>query len=309
MNCEECKEQVFELIEREAADPAGVREVLERCPDCRAAFDEMKAALALAEQLPLEEPPTAVDAAILRAAAERKPRVVPLRKRRLQPPPWAMAAVAVLAVGIGVWTIPREVHFDGDVAPADKQNAERVILAEEMAAETPEEDAKLDDRIAEPAADAPVLAPAPRAEFAEAEEQKPSPEPARAKRRSRSSADESRAGRAGQAPASLPAANVAAEGGTQAQSSEVAAKASTPRKQERDDDEARAACKRKVDAIERRVRGGKDDAPTPEEELAIGKCYQKLENVAEARKWLERAAAHSKTKALAEKALRELAPD
>jgi uncharacterized protein with PIN domain len=39
MNCDECKEQVFELIEREAVDRDGVREILARCPECRAAFD------------------------------------------------------------------------------------------------------------------------------------------------------------------------------------------------------------------------------------------------------------------------------
>ena len=79
------------MIEREAVDPDGVREILARCPDCLAAFDEMKAALAVAEQLPIVEPPAAVDAAILRAAGERAPRVVRLKKRRLQPAPWAMA--------------------------------------------------------------------------------------------------------------------------------------------------------------------------------------------------------------------------
>jgi hypothetical protein len=309
MNCDQCKEQIFELIERETVDPDGVREVLARCPDCRAAFDEIKAALALAEQMPIEEPPAAVDATILRAAGERKPRVVPLRKRRLQPPPWAMAAIALLAVGVGVWTIPQKVQFEGDVAPADnaladKKNAEPVLLAEEVtqeiaeaaAEETREEEAKLDGRIAGLADNGPLR----RVESPGAKEQKASPEPARARRRLPSSVDESSGGRAAQAPASLPAADVAAEN--------VAAKASAPRKLERDDD-ATAACKRKVDDIERRARAGKDDAPTPEEELAIGKCYQALDNVAEARKWLERAAGHRKTKAPAEKALRELAPE
>ena len=65
MNCEECKEQVFELIEREAVDPEGVRAILADCPDCRAEFEAMKAALALAGELPVEEPPADIDAAIL----------------------------------------------------------------------------------------------------------------------------------------------------------------------------------------------------------------------------------------------------
>jgi hypothetical protein len=287
MNCDECKEQVFELIEREAVDPDAVREILARCPDCRATFDEMKAALAVAERLPIEEPPAEVDEAILRAAGERVPRVVRLKKRRLQPAPWAMAAIAMLAVGIGVWTIPREVQLEGDAAPADMKYAEDAVMAEQMLGD---EEEALDGRVAVVEVEA--------------------PKPARAKRRSGSSANEPSAARVAQAPATLPAADVAAGGvGESRSTNEVAAKASTPSKQERDDEDVTTACQRKVDDIERRARADKDFAPTPEEELAIGKCYQALDEVAEARKWLQRAAAHRKTKAPAEKALRELAPE
>ena len=287
MNCDECKEQVFELIEREAADPDAVREILARCPDCRATFDEMKAALAMAERLPIEEPPAEVDEAILRAAGERVPRVVRLKKRRLQPAPWAMAAIAVLAVGIGVWTIPREVQLEGDAPPADMKYGEDAVMAEQMLGD---EEEALDSRVA----------------VAELE----APKPARAKRRSRSSANEPSAARIAQAPAALPAADTAAAGAGESRSTnEVAAKASTPSKQERDDEDVNTACQRKVDDVERRARADKDFAPTPEEELAIGKCYQALDKVAEARKWLQRAAAHRTTKAPAEKALRELAPE
>ena len=287
MNCDECKEQVFELIEREAVDPDAVREILARCPDCRATFDEMKAALAVAERLPIEEPPAEVDEAILRAAGERVPRVVRLKKRRLQPAPWAMAAIAVLAVGIGVWTIPREVQLEGDAAPADMKYGEDAVMAEQMLGD---EEEALDSRVA----------------VAELE----APKPARAKRRSRSSANEPSAARIAQAPAALPAADTAAAGAGESRSTnEVAAKASTPSKQERDDEDVNTACQRKVDDVERRARADKDFAPTPEEELAIGKCYQALDKVAEARKWLQRAAAHRTTKAPAEKALRELAPE
>ena len=287
MNCDECKEQVFELIEREAVDPDAVREILARCPDCRATFDEMKAALAVAERLPIEEPPAEVDEAILRAAGERVPRVVRLKKRRLQPAPWAMAAIAMLALGIGVWTIPREVQLEGDAAPADMKYGEDAVMAEQMLGD---EEEALDGRVA----------------VAELE----APKPARAKRRSRSSANEPSAARIAQAPAALPAADTAAAGAGESRSTnEVAAKASTPSKQERDDEDVNTACQRKVDDVERRARADKDFAPTPEEKLAIGKCYQALDKVAEARKWLQRAAAHRTTKAPAEKALRELATE
>ncbi len=289
MNCNECNEQVLELIEREAVDPDGVREILARCPECRAAFDEMKAVLIVAEQLPIEQPPVEVDAAILRAAGARVPEQVPVKKRRLQPAPWAMAAIAMLAVGVGVWTIPREVQFEGDVAPADEKDAE-----EQMREDA---DGALAGRLAVAELASEMNAPVQAFERPEAEPKKGSPEPPRAKRRARPSRDERRARGLAQAPASLAV-------------QEAVAKASAPGKEAGADEGAPAsACKLKVDEIERRARADEDYAPTPEEELAIGKCYQELENVTEARKWLERAAAHRKTKAAAEKALRQLAPE
>ncbi len=130
MNCDECQEQVFELIEREAVDPEGVREVLARCPECRATFEEMKAALQSVAALPVEAPPASVDAAVLRAAAERGARA---RTRSFLVPQWAAAAVALLAVGVGVWAIPTDapepsvdeaVAFEADDA-AETQLAER----------------------------------------------------------------------------------------------------------------------------------------------------------------------------------------
>ncbi len=307
MNCDECKEQLFELIEREAVDPGGVRAILARCPDCRAAFDEMKAALAVAGQLPIEEPSAAVDAAVVRAASERLPRVVPLRKRRLQPPPWARAAIALLAVGVGVWSIPREVQLEGDVGSADLKSAEAPVVAEQ---ELDEVAAALDDSAAvaelgELASERTAhLGRAPRTE---ARAKKASSKPVPAKRRFRLAAEKKEDA---QAPASLPAADMAAGSAEQTRSYGAASEPLAARKRQQDDDGgATADCRRKVDDIERRTRKDKDHAPQPEEELAIGKCYQMLDNVAEARKWLKRAAAHRKTKARAEAALRELTPE
>ncbi len=253
MNCDECKERVFELIEREAVDPEGVRETLAGCPDCRAAFDDMKAALALAELLPIEEPPASLDAAVLRAAVARAPKMIPSRKWRLQAPPWAVAAIALLAVGVGVWAIPRGVQLESEAAPTEMKGPEEAVLAEQML-------------------------------------------------------DETRPARIAAAPASRPAADMAAGAVAEPRSGEADTKASLARKQERDDDAA-TTCKRKVDEIERRKRADKDYVPKPEEELAIGKCYQTLDKAAEARKWLQRAAAHRETKARAEEALRDLAPE
>ncbi|MBW1756625.1 MAG: hypothetical protein JRJ80_10700 [Deltaproteobacteria bacterium] len=309
MKCDECKDQVFELIEREAVDPDGVREILARCPDCRAAFDEMKAALAVAEQLPIAEPPAAVDAAILRAAGERAPRVVRLKRRRLQPAPWAMAAIAMLAVGVGVWTIPREVQLEGDAAPADMKYAEETVIAEQV---FEDEEEAYEGRLAQAEIASNDTAQLRTVERTEAKLKKGSPEPARAKRRSGSSGNEPRASRDVRAPASVSTDDMAVAGMEElgkSRPSAVAAEAPAPRKQEQDDDDVTATCHRKVDEIERRAGADKDHAPTPEEELAIGKCYQTLNKVAEARKWLQRAAEHRETKARANKALRQLAPE
>ena len=71
MNAEEFEAQVFELIEREAFDPNGIRELLASLPECRDYFERMKDALALAEQLPLVEPPAQLDGMILASAAEQ----------------------------------------------------------------------------------------------------------------------------------------------------------------------------------------------------------------------------------------------
>ena len=262
MTCDECKEQVFELIEREAVDPEGVQAILARCPDCRAAFDEMKAALAMVERLPIEEPGADVDAAILRAAAARAPRVVPLRRWRLRAPPWAVAAIALLAVGVGVWTIPRAVQLEGDAAPVEMKNAAEVIVAE----------------------------PAPPKRVAELP------------------ADEPRAVRMAQAPESRPMEAMAAGAVTESALAEVESSKSRARKKERGDDADDAICKRRLDEIERLERADHDYVPKPEEQLAIGKCYGTLDDVAKARKWLQRAAKHRETKARAEAALRRLAP-
>ena len=299
MNCDECKEQVLELIEREAVDPEGVREILARCPDCREVFDRMRAALALAAELPLEEPSAGIDEAILRAAAARVPKVVPLRRRRLQPPPWAMAAVALLAVGVGVWAIPRGVQLEGDPAEPAATAVEEAIVAEVAL----DEDVELEDVVAE-------KEPAPRqaARLRTAERAEAKARPAAAKRRSNAPADEPKASVMAEAPVAAPASDMAAGARAKARSGEADYTESRARKKERAD-EATATCRRKIDEIERRARDDEDYVPTPEEKLATGKCYQTLGELAEARKWFRRAAAHPETKARAEKALGELAPE
>ncbi len=299
MNCEECKEQIFELIERQAVDPEAVRGILARCPDCRSAFEQTKAALALAAQLPIEEPRAAVDAAILRAASSRVPRVAPVRKLRGQPLPWAVAAIALLAVGVGVIAIPRGVQrrdqpeskqaeSAADSAEAEQAVHEQPVVVHEVAPARP---------AAEPAA-------APRSvDRASAKTRMVAASPASSERKAKRAADDSKLERMGGAPAASLAAEEVAGSVAEA---DIAPSASD---EQAGTDSAEAGCRRQVAAFERRNRDRKAATIEPEEELAIGKCYRTLGNSRKARDWLKRAAEHRETRARAEEALHELAPE
>ena len=282
MNCEQCKEEVFELIEREAVDPAGVREILDRCPECRALFDDLKAALVAVDQLPLEDPPAHVDAEVLRAAAMRRARVAPPRKRRLQAPPWAMAAIALLAVGVGVWSIPRGTDFETeDALGTPVTETEQDIEAEQEPVGAPGElgraasekaEAKVQLERAEPVAEAPAKSMVAR------------PERGQAKRKARSSRNAPEA-----ASAEAFGADVVAG--------------------REDRDAAAEACRKTIADFEKRIRQDEDYAPDPEQQLALGRCYARLGDTKRARTWLERAATHPKTKTRAQSALKGLPAD
>ncbi len=354
MNCEDCKEQVFELIEREAVDPEGVRAILADCPDCRAEFDAMKAALALAEHLPVEEPPLDVDATILRKAALRtdnaaavlaapaveEATVVPFRKRLLQTPPWAMAAVALLAVGLGVWSIPRDVQLESDVDSAVFEAEEAAPMAEApgddalggvrapgevFGAAQASDEAKLAalNEVREPASVAsgapaksaarPARRELPRAKKrldSVAEQSAPAVAPKSAaasapEARAQAEADDRAMARA-EAPVAAKeegAAERSVQGVAVAADADFADKESEDRGAKSGEAEA---CKARVAAFERRLGGDKGYEPGPEEELAVGRCYQTLGDTAKARTWLQRAAADPATKRRAQKALRSL---
>jgi len=70
MTFAELKDQVFELIDRELVDPKGVDEILAVLPAGREYFERIKAAMDLAELLPMEEPPAGLDAKILASAGD-----------------------------------------------------------------------------------------------------------------------------------------------------------------------------------------------------------------------------------------------
>lgn len=331
MSCEECKEQVFELIEREAVDPEGVRAILADCPDCRAEFDEMKAALALAEQLPMEAPRTAIDAAILSEAEQRirtqaaapapeattDGKVIPLRKRILKAPPWAMAAVALLAVGMGVWSIPTAVKLESDADRPNFEAKESVQMAEapreEQLARAPAGEEVAAAAIMDDLAEA---APAVTLESAKSAG-RPERRQARRVKKQRSALVKPAASEASEdakAPASAKAPGVAKEVRTVGRSAEGGAVAADAEAAfgavEREDGDSKreeaSDCKASVTAFERRLGQDEDYAPEPEEELAIGRCYQILGDTDRARSWLKRAAGHSETKRRAREALRSL---
>lgn len=306
MNCEECKEQVFELIEREAVDPEGVRAILAECPDCRAEFDAMKAALAVADQLPIEEPPGEIDALILGKAEAR---VIPFRKRLLQTPPWAMAAIALLAVGVGVWSIPRTVQFESDAAPTELEAKEAVQAGRAPVAALALEDEEMAmDRLAEAPADE-YAEPAKSAERPESRQaayakrkRVDTPQPASAK----VDADHLEMERAN---APVMAKDEQAGKATQPRAASSGAKQVAAAPEEADvKGQERSACEAKVTAFEKRLREDKRYEPPPEQELTMGRCYQALGNTAKARQWLERAAADPATRARAQKALERLTP-
>lgn len=304
MRCDECKEQVFELIEQEAIDPATVRALLDRCPECQVLFDETKAALRAAAMLPLEEPPPSIDAAILRAAAAREPMQLPSRPWRLQAPPWAMAAVALLAVGIGVWAIPREGALNESDAAAGNGEASAELGAEAVLADAPSR---------EPAIVAVEPEPVRAPEAAEVD--RPAPDlqeagssPARTKQRSAAPAPPAAALRMAEARKTSP--EVTAVAGASAEL-EDRGSSDTEVGASRLPGEAHkevpiSECRRRVADHESGDRDEADAAIDAEDALALGKCYQQLGEKKKARRWLKRAAGESVTKARAEQALRAL---
>lgn len=336
MSCEECKEQVFELIEREAIDPEGVQAILAECPDCREEFEALKASLALAGQLPIEEPPPAVDAAILQQAARRLEsagsvpggtsakggEVVPFRKRVLQTPPWAMAAIALLAVGVGVWSIPREVQFESDAAPGAPVVAqvETADLEEAEPASFGDSAAELDEGAASPVPEAPRgLAQATEKGPARRAKKKAAPS-----KRSREAVARQQVPRTDEDDFALAGSGAASEAKVEARERPVALRsaadsatsvpATAPVPAEAEEAAADrgakagelASCKASVATFEKRLRDERRYEPEPEEQLALGRCYQTLGDEKKARTWLERAAAHPATKERATKALRSL---
>lgn len=314
MNCDECKEQVLELIEQERIDPRGVRETLAKCPECKAEFDEIKAQLAVASQLPLEAPPEHLDVLILQAAearAETQPRGWFSRQ------PLAMAAVALLVVGIGVSTV--SIVRGPDTEPL----AEAPVFGDLAADAAPPEE--VGEAVASAGPERLELAQASTDELAAREAPTEPPAARRARAGGARSAKKTEARRVDRDDAPVPAApkkrrqqvalaeadRAAAPATAQYAESELPSLKSVEAKgqdgQEGATAERERQCKRTISSFEKRQKKDKADfSPTPRQSLDAGLCYQLLGKRSDAERWLTRAAEHPSTKARAVEALDKL---
>ena len=289
MNCDECKDQVLELIERERTDPEGVHELLARCPECRALFEETKATLELAATLPLDDPPKSVDDAVLEAARAHASRVVPIQRMRFRPIPWAAAAVALLAVSVGVWSIP-----DTTESPASEAKPESIAAPTET-----------DLVVAEAAELASVEDALEPVEPAATQMKKSAPKAARsgAAPRARRSDEKGRAARdADEGEVPMRASEAVAFAADQAAGALVGS--APDREVEASKKEASPLspkCKKRLASVESDA-----GATSAEDALFLGRCYRDAGDFDEARRWLERAAADPKTRARAARALDSL---
>lgn len=331
MNCDECKDQIFELIEREAVDAEGVREILDRCPACRDDFERLKATLARVADLPLEQPPAHIVARIAEAARQREAPSARARPR-VAPVPWAIAAVALLGIGLGY---TQSKHWGGGEDAFETQDANEVAaspesppaasqpLAEQVAALADEKETKGESSQASRRGSGDREA---KARAAKASVRPDDAARRRAKNATPRRADVARAVQPAdgtleratvraQAQQPAPAAGVASSDAAYADDINPTRPGTVPSEgargataEESDGDVApdREACKRRTETVRRRDTGDADDAFGPEDELELGRCYVILDRPNAARIWLERAAQHPETSARAKAALQRL---
>lgn len=247
-------------------------------------------------------------------APARKPdtgmaRVISFPKRVMQSQPWAMAAVALLVVGVGLLSV-RERGGPG----TGVLGGEQVATTEE--APTRDEATEPTVEPTEPAR--PTAAEEERIEVAQAE-----PEPAtrdrqrRRRKREKPAQAEPSPVQQEEAPvvvAEAPSKPKAAEEpsefpelapGVQGQPGSANALSEGDQAKSATEHE-RKICRMRVSALEKLVAKKPDYEPAPSEQLAAGRCYNILGNKDKAKHWLERAAKHPDTKAAAERELRKV---
>ncbi|NNE18503.1 MAG: hypothetical protein HKN10_08510 [Myxococcales bacterium] len=330
LEAEERTDQLFELVEREAFDPEGVEAFLAEHPEYRTEFEQMKASLALSAELPMEEPRASLDAAIFELADARVPStgtaassssstngspatiqekpeqstVAHLPVGRPWGQPLAMAAVAMLVVGVGLATIGiRDRSGDGPVAEveatpsadiadkvADAPSEEAVVTAKPMEVET-----KPTDQLA--------AAPAQPEESKAAAKGKPKkakPKPEEPVQLAQKTPDE--------APPKTPAESRPVAEAESVEQTEplpsLRAKGgkTTPALVGGDAVGTGSACQKRV-ALFEKLMASESYKPSAQEQLDVGVCYKKLGKKKAARRWLEGA---SQDPATRDRALRAL---
>jgi len=119
MNCEECETRLLDLLyEEEGPGAVEAREHAEGCDSCKDALARLRTAQRLAAELPLVEPPAALDLPILEAARQKAEgqseslwsAVLRWVGGAAMRPQFAMATVMMLVVAIGLYYFPNTDH-------------------------------------------------------------------------------------------------------------------------------------------------------------------------------------------------------
>lgn len=235
------------------------------------------------------------------AEPERAGKLIAFPRRIMQSQPLAMAAVAMLVIGIGVW-----VGRDDRAPDVDPAGEERLAAVEESARERAGEAVE-----SEAVAEAETADP-PDQKVAAVQSKRP-----RRKRAATPPGDES--AQTEEPRDEVPA--LAAKEPTEPTPERPALEASVKRsptdtgsakalsgseQQGAVTEQERKICRARVSVVEKMLSSDENYDPVPEEQLALGRCYDLLENKTKAREWLRRASKHPETKSRAEKALRQL---
>lgn len=337
LDAEERTDQLFELVEREAFDPEGVEAFLAEHPEYRTEFEQMKASLALSAELSMEEPPSSLDAAIFELADARVPSgetskwdsnstngspvtthrkpdqgaVVRLPVGRSWGQPLAVAAVAMLVVGIGLATIGiRGRPGEGSIAEVDAPRSPDA--ADQVAAPLPEEVIAPDDpmKAEEEPSEQLALAPTepdqpkpPRRAAAKRKPKKPKPKSEEPVRLAQKTPDEAPPERSAD---SRPVAGAEAVEQTEPLPTlRTKGGKTTPALGGGNAATTGSACEKRVALFEKLSASG-SYKPSAQEQLDVGICYKKLGKKKEARRWLEGASDDPATRDKAIEALTTL---
>jgi len=241
--------------------------------------------------------------------------VISFPRRFMQSQPWAMAAVALLVVGVSAWAV-RERHGPGtgatdqeQLASVEEQTQERAESEDTAKPSQSDEVRKQAEERVEVAETKPQKAPPverrrrtrrkepPRRESGAVEEPRDEA-PSLAVKESPAKRDEPKPEQERPELEAFAKGSPRDNGSAKALSGGEQAAGAT--------EQERKICRARVSVVEKLLSQNKDYEPVPEEQLAVGRCYNVLGRKNDAKRWLERAARHPETKARAEEALRGL---